>query len=95
MVLQQDGTMRLINRVANGRDIRAELRESGCWEASGDILVTRVTHSNGEPVAGDEAIYRNQYRIEKADGRQLVYRELRAGGPRLAAKRMQDGWRLP
>src|SRR5690606_23023341 len=95
LVLEQDGAMRQTQRVASGRDIRSELRESGCWEASGNTLATRVTQSNGEPVDGDQAIYRNQYRIEKVDARQLVYREQRAGGSRVTAKRMPDGYRLP
>jgi len=95
MVLQQDGSMRLTNRVSSGREIRSELRESGCWEATGNTLATRVTQSNGEAVDGEQAIYRNEFQVEKVDARQLVYRELRTGGTRLTAKRMQDGYRLP
>lgn len=95
MVLAADGSMRLTNRVSSGRDIRSELRESGCWQASGGMLETRVTLSNGEPVDADEEIYRNRYRVEKVDARQLVYREAGAGAQRMTARRMQDGYRLP
>jgi len=95
LVLEQDGSMRQTQRVASGRDIRSELRESGCWEASGGTLATRVTVSNGEPVDGEAAIYRNMYRVEKSGGSELAYREMRAGAPRIAARRMPAGYRLP
>ncbi len=94
LILQADGSYRSESRQQDARNIRAELRENGCWETSGNTYTTRVTHSNGEAVDGGD-IYRNTYRIERLGDSQLVSRENVRGAPAVTARKMQPGYRMP
>lgn len=94
-VLSADGTMRYETQLKIGRRTRPALRESGCWSVADGIYTQQTTQSNGEPVDGSDPIYRNRYRIEKLDQKQVTLRELKQGGQVVVARRMQPGYRLP
>ena len=94
LVLGVDGKMRQTTRVKQGRNIRSELRETGCWEASPTSLVTHVSRSNGELVDFQDPIYTARYVVEKVDTTRLLYREDRAGSKPVMAKKMPAGFQL-
>ncbi|MEI2418495.1 hypothetical protein V8Z80_20150 [Orrella sp. JC864] len=95
LVLQEDGSFRSETRHHDGRNLRAELRETGCWETAGNTYTTRVTHSNGEAVDAGDPIYRNTYRVEKVGATQLVTREDVPGARPVTARKMPPGYRMP
>ena len=95
LTLQADGKMRQQTRVKSGRNIRSELRETGCWSLADGKLTTRVTRSNGELVDVDDPIYRSIYRVEKVDTRRLTIREDKPGSRPVTAERKTDQYRLP
>lgn len=95
LTLHVDGKMRQQTRVKSGRNIRSELRETGCWSAADGKLTTRVIRSNGELVDFDDPIYRTTYRVEKVDARRLTIREDRSGARSVTGERKPDQYRLP
>ncbi len=94
LTLKADGTLRQQTRVKQGRNIRSELRETGCWEAPAGKLITRVSKSNGELIDFNDPIYSTTYMVEKIDASRLTYREDRAGSRSMFAKKVQDSFRL-
>ncbi len=94
LTLSADGKLKQQTRVKQGRNIRSELRESGCWEAPAGKLITRVSRSNGELVDFNDPIYATTYIVEKVDANRLVYRQDRADSKPAFAKKVQDSFRL-
>ena len=94
LTLSADGKFRQQTRVKQGRNIRSELRETGCWESANGQLVTRVTRSNGELVDFNDAIYTTTYIIEKVDANRLMYRDSRPNSKSNFAKKVQDSFRM-
>ncbi len=94
LTLSADGSLRQQTRVKQGRNIRSELRETGCWEAPKGKLVTRVSKSNGELIDFNDPIYSTIYVVEKVDSTRLMYHEDRPNSRTLFAKKVQDGFRL-
>ncbi|WP_459616869.1 hypothetical protein [Bordetella sp. 2513F-2] len=94
-VLSADGTMRYESQIKMGRRTRPALREQGCWTVAGGIYTMQTTMSNGEPVDAADPIYRNRYQVEKVEPARLTLRELKPGGQKITARRMQPGYRLP
>ena len=94
LTLDADGRMRQTTRVKQGRNIRSELRESGCWQADQGKLVTKVSRSNGELIDFNDPIYRAVYTVDKVDTTRLQYREDRPGSKIVLAKRMPAGFKL-
>lgn len=94
-VLGADGRMHYESQLKIGKRIRPGLRESGCWSYADGIFLMQTTASNGEPVDAGDPIYVNRYRVESVDRARLVLRDIKAGGQRLTAKRMPQGYRLP
>lgn len=94
LTLSADGNLRQQTRVKQGRNIRSELRETGCWEAPNGKLITRVSKSNGELIDFNDPIYSTTYVVEKVDATRLMYREDRPNSKTLLAKKVQDGFRL-
>jgi len=92
--LTVDGKLKQQTRVKQGKNIRSELRETGCWSFDKSILRTQVTRSNGELVDFDDAIYTTTYQVDSVDGQKLVYRESRSGSKPLTAKKMPPGFVL-
>jgi hypothetical protein len=94
LTLTADGKMRQQIRVKQGRNIRSELRETGCWEASQEKLVLRINRSNGEMVDYRDPMYTLTYLIERNDSRRVVFREDKPGSKPLTGQRVQDSFRL-
>ena len=94
LILEADGRMRQTTRVKQGRNIRSELRESGCWRAEPGKLVTRVSRSNGELIDFNDPIYTATYLVDKVDTTRLLYKEDRPGSKVIMAKRMQASFKL-
>ncbi len=94
LTLSADGKLKQQTRVKQGRNIRSELRETGCWEAPAGKLITRVSRSNGELVDFNDPIYATTYVVEKVDANRLVYRQDRADSKPAFAKKVQDSFRL-
>ena len=95
LTLQADGKMRQQTRVKSGRNIRSELRETGCWSSAEGKLTTHVTRSNGELVDVGDPIYRTIYRVDKVDARRLTIREDKPGSRPVTGERKPDQYRLP
>lgn len=94
LTLTADGKMRQQIRVKQGRNIRSELRETGCWEAPQGKLVLRVNRSNGEMVDYRDPMYTLTYVIERNDSRRVVLREDKPGSKPMTGQRVQDSFRL-
>jgi len=94
LTLSEDGKMRQQIRVKQGRNIRSELRETGCWEAPAGKLVLRVSRSNGEKIDYRDPIYTMTYIIERSDTRRVVCREDKPDSRSLTGQRVQDSFRL-
>ena len=94
LTLEADGRMRQTTRVKQGRNIRSELRESGCWQGEPGKLVTKVSRSNGELIDFNDPIYTATYLVDKIDTTRLLYREGRPGAKATIAKRMPAGFKL-
>ena len=94
LTLSANGNLRQQTRVKQGRNIRSELRETGCWEAPKGKLITHVSKSNGELIDFNDPIYSTMYVVESIDATRLVYREAHPGSRTLYAKKVQDGFRL-
>ena len=94
LTLEADGRMRQTTRVKQGRNIRSELRESGCWQGEPGKLVTKVSRSNGELIDFNDPIYTAVYLVDKVDTTRLLYREDRPGSKVTLAKRMPAGFKL-
>ncbi len=94
LTLSSDGRFRQQTRVKQGRNIRSELRETGCWESASGQLVTRASRSNGELVDFNDPIYTATYIIEKVESNRLMYRENRPQARSNFAKKVQDSFRL-
>jgi hypothetical protein len=94
LTLTADGKMRQQIRVKQGRNIRSELRETGCWEAPQGKLVLRITRSNGEMVDYRDPMYTLTYLIERNDARRVVFREDKPGSKPMTGQRVQDSFRL-
>ena len=94
LTLSADGKMRQQTRVKQGRNIRSELRETGCWDAPEGKLVARVSRSNGELVDYRDPVYTNTYIIERNDASRLTYREDRANSRSEVAQKVPAGFRL-
>ena len=94
LTLSPDGKMRQQIRVKQGRNIRSELRETGCWEAPQDKLVLRISRSNGEMVDYRDPMYTLTFFIERNDKRRLVFREDKPDSKPATAQRVQDSFRL-
>lgn len=94
LTLSEDGKMRQQIRVKQGRNVRSELRETGCWEAPAGKLVLRISRSNGEKIDYRDPIYTLTYVIERNDARRLVFREDKPGSRSMTGQRVQDSFRL-
>ena len=94
LTLTADGKMRQQIRVKQGRNIRSELRETGCWEAPQGKLVVRISRSNGEMVDYRDPMYTLTYLIERNDSRRVVFREDKPGSKPMTGQRVQDSFRL-
>ena len=94
LTLSADGKMRQQIRVKQGRNIRSELRETGCWEAPLGKLVLRISRSNGEMVDYRDPMYTLAYLIERNDSRRVVFREDKPGSKTITGQRVQDSFRL-
>ena len=94
LTLSADGKMRQQIRVKQGRNIRSELRETGCWEAPQGKLVLRISRSNGEMVDYRDPMYTLTYIIERSDARRDVFREDKPGSKPMTGQRVQDSFRL-
>jgi hypothetical protein len=94
LTLTADGKMRQQIRVKQGRNIRSELRETGCWEAPQGKLVLRINRSNGEMVDYRDPMYTLTYLIERNDSRRIVFREDKPGSKSMTGQRVQDSFRL-
>lgn len=94
LTLGGDGKFRQQTRVKQGRNIRSELRETGCWTSDHGKLVTNVSRSNGELVDFNDAIYTTNYVVEKVDSTRLMYRDSRPNSRSNFAKRVQDSFRM-
>jgi hypothetical protein len=94
LTLTADGKMRQQIRVKQGRNIRSELRETGCWEAPQGKLVLRINRSNGEMVDYRDPMYTLTYLIERNDARRVVFREDKPGSKPMTGQRVQDSFRL-
>jgi hypothetical protein len=94
LTLTADGKMRQQIRVKQGRNIRSELRETGCWEAPQGKLVLRISRSNGEMVDYRDPMYTLTYLIERSDARRVIFREDKPGSKPMTGQRVQDSFRL-
>jgi hypothetical protein len=94
LTLSADGKMRQQIRVKQGRNIRSELRETGCWEAPQGKLVLRISRSNGEMVDYRDPMYTLTYVIERVDARRVVFREDKPESRPATGQRVQDSFRL-
>jgi hypothetical protein len=94
LTLSADGKLKQQTRVKQGRNIRSELRETGCWEAPAGKLITRVSRSNGELIDFKDPIYSTTYVVEKVDANRLTYRLDRPDSKPAFAKKVQDSFRL-
>ena len=94
LTLSADGKMRQQTRVKQGRNIRSELRETGCWDAPIGKLVARVSRSNGELVDYRDPVYTNTYLIERNDSTRLTYREERPKSRPEVAQKVPASFRL-
>lgn len=94
LTLSEDGKMRQQIRVKQGRNIRSELRETGCWDVSSGKLVLRISRSNGEKIDYRDPIYTLTYIIERSDARRIVIREDRADSRSVTGQRVQNSFRL-
>jgi hypothetical protein len=94
LTLTADGKMRQQIRVKQGRNIRSELRETGCWEAPQGKLVLRINRSNGEMVDYRDPMYTLTYVIERNDSRRVVFREDKPGSKPITGQRVQDSFKL-
>jgi hypothetical protein len=94
LTLTADGKMRQQIRVKQGRNIRSELRETGCWEAPQGKLVLRINRSNGEMVDYRDPMYTLTYLIERNDSRRVVFREDKPDSRPMTGQRVQDSFRL-
>ncbi len=94
LTLSADGKMRQQIRVKQGRNIRSELRETGCWEAPLGKLVLRISRSNGEMVDHRDPMYTLAYLIERNNSRRVVFREDKPGSKTMTGQRVQDSFRL-
>lgn len=94
LTLSADGKLKQQTRVKQGRNIRSELRETGCWEAPAGKFVTRVSRSNGELIDFKDPIYSTTYVVEKVDANRLTYRVDRPDSKPAFAKKVQDSFRL-
>ena len=94
LTLSADGKLKQQTRVKQGRNIRSELRETGCWEAPAGKLITKVNRSNGELIDFNDPIYLTSYIVEKVDANRLIYRQDRSDSKPAFAKKVQDSFRL-
>ena len=94
MTLGADGKLKQQTRVKQGRNIRSELRETGCWTFDASSLKTQVVRSNGELVDFDDPIYTVHYQVDRVTGDRLTFRESRAGSKPMTAKKMPPGFLL-
>lgn len=94
LTLSADGKFRQQTRVKQGRNIRSELRETGCWEHKDSQLTTRVNRSNGELIDFNDPIYSTTYIVERVDSTRLMYRDSRPGSRSIFAKKVQDSFRM-
>lgn len=94
LTLSADGKLKQQTRVKQGRNIRSELRETGCWEAPAGKFITRVSRSNGELIDFKDPIYSTTYVVEKVDANRLTYRQDRPDSKPSVAKKVQDSFRL-
>ena len=94
LTLSADGKLKQQTRVKQGRNIRSELRETGCWEAPAGKFITRVSRSNGELIDFKDPIYSTTYVVEKVDANRLTYRLDRPDSKPSFAKKVQDSFRL-
>ena len=94
LTLSADGKMRQQTRVKQGRNIRSELREAGCWDAPAGKLVLRTHRSNGELVDYRDPIYVSTYLIDRNDAKRAVFREDKADSRLMTAQKVHASFRL-
>lgn len=94
LTLSDDGKVRQQMRVKQGRNIRSELRETGCWETTAGKLVLRINRSNGERIDYRDPIYTTTYVVERSDPQRIVFREDKPGSRPMTAQRVQNSFRL-
>ena len=94
LTLSPDGKMTQQTRVKQGRNIRSELREAGCWDAPAGKLVLRTHRSNGELVDYRDPIHVSTYLIERNDAKRAVVREDKAGSRPMTAQKVHASFKL-
>ena len=94
LTLSPDGKMTHQTRVKQGRNIRSELREAGCWDAPAGKLVLRTQRSNGELVDYRDPIYVSTYLIDRNDAKRAVFREDKADSRPMTAQKVHASFRL-
>ena len=94
MTFAADGKLKQQTRVKQGRNIRSELRETGCWSLETSVLTTQVVRSNGELVDFDDPIYTVRYQVDSVKGDRLMFRESRTGSKAVTAKKMPPSFLL-
>jgi hypothetical protein len=94
LTLSPDGKMTHQTRVKQGRNIRSELREAGCWDAPAGKLVLRTHRSNGELVDYRDPIYVSTYLIDRNDAKRAVFREDKADSRPMTAQKVHASFRL-
>jgi hypothetical protein len=94
LTLSPDGKMTQQTRVKQGRNIRSELREAGCWDAPSGKLVLRTHRSNGELVDYRDPIYVSTYIVERNDAKRAVLREDKPESRPMTAQKVHASFRL-
>ena len=94
LTLSPDGKMTQQTRVKQGRNIRSELREAGCWDAPAGKLVLRTHRSNGELVDYRDPIYVSTYIIDRNDAKRAVFREDKAESRPMIAQKVHASFKL-
>jgi hypothetical protein len=94
LTLNPDGKMTQQTRVKQGRNIRSELREAGCWDSPAGKLVLRTHRSNGELVDYRDPIYVSTYIVDRNDAKRAVFREDKAESRPMTAQKVHASFKL-
>lgn len=94
LTLSPDGKMTQQTRVKQGRNIRSELREAGCWDSPAGKLVLRTHRSNGELVDYRDPIYVSIYIVDRNDAKRAVFREDKAESRPMTGQKVHASFKL-
>ena len=94
LILNPDGKMTQQTRVKQGRNIRSELREAGCWDSPAGKLVLRTHRSNGELVDYRDPIYVSTFIVDRNDVKRAVFREDKAESRPMTAQKVHASFKL-